>query len=66
MGSKQKSSSIAKIGIDPNDPTKISPKNNDSQQLGVTQQQSTITKDGGFQKIDIGNNVIVEDIHGEH
>ena len=67
MGSKQNGKNISKIGVDPNDPTKLSPRNYDSKALSLAQQTSTITKDGnGHQKIDIGSNVIVEDTHGEN
>ena len=65
MGSKQNGKNISKIGVDPNDPTKQSPRLYDSKALAIAQQTSTMTN-GGHQKIDIGNDIIAEDTHGEN
>jgi hypothetical protein len=35
MGAKQNGSKMSKIGIDPNDPTKLSPRNLDGKALGI-------------------------------
>jgi hypothetical protein len=48
MGAKQNGSQMSKIGIDPNDPPKLTPRNLDAKALGIAKQSSNMTKDSGL------------------